>query len=1051
VEGDFVRNWPYVFRVRNLGLALGAVGLVLAASQNFTVADDSKTVGRVRVTTLRDARDLARTRVEAALAKRFAPSVGKRFADRRVVSVRPRADEPQRFDVTIYDYTLETAFELVLDADGTEISRKVRSEQPARMLDELGDAYAVVRENAAFSAAIAAGTLTFYEPMPPISNDRDGRRLVNVGVMTNAIAGESLDKNEVVSVHIPTATVVRYPSGSPPTSNAALLACGPAASGCSYTPGPCSYYQVVWPAANPVWKLNVRHPSCTNSVQGDGTGLEITDVYYRGRLILKRGDVPVLNVLYDQNLCGPYRDWLYSEDCFQADGTDVPASGSGIRVANAPPSTLCESGTPGSDAGNFKGIAIYDQGNSLWLMTETNAGWYRYVMEWRLHIDGTIEPIFGFGATSNSCTCNQHHHHAYWRFEWAIDALSDGTIDDPSTGITTLERLRAGTPDVYDPIATEGTFIRPVTGGITDTWRIKNPATGNGYVVQPGALDGDANGDPYAQWDLAALAQNPDQINDPNTNTSININPWLTGETLGTTKRLVTWYHATYDHDDPGGTGEPCELAGPLLTPVVPCAGSVVLNRNTYSCASPVTVSLIDSDLAGTGTVTVAVSSPTESLAESLVLAESPAGSGQFQGTISTFSGAPIHGDGKISVANGNTLNVNYLDASACGAPNVPLNKTATIDCNPPTIGNVQSTPGFGSATIGWTTSEAARGVVHYGTTVGTPASGPLTPLSTSHTGVLSGLADCTTYYYWIESTDAAGNVAATNAGGGYFAFKTAQMNSDSFASHGSSVVIPDNNVNGATKTISVGVSAVVKDVNVTANVTHPFVGDLTLSLITPANTTIPLSVRHGGGGDNYTNTVFDDEAAIPIASGFAPFTGSYTPDSPLSAADGQGSLGDWRLKGVDSAAQDVGSLGNWTLTLAFPDLACAPGQPPPPVPDGSFGVGMKASRLTSAGSALHLTWDVGTCSAANNHLLYGTLQNVSTQVLSGAVCGLGPLGSYDWVSVPAGDFWFIVVSDDAAAKEGSWGTNSAGAQRKGATASGLCGFTTRDNSGTCP
>jgi subtilisin-like proprotein convertase family protein len=79
-----------------------------------------------------------------------------------------------------------------------------------------------------------------------------------------------------------------------------------------------------------------------------------------------------------------------------------------------------------------------------------------------------------------------------------------------------------------------------------------------------------------------------------------------------------------------------------------------------------------------------------------------------------------------------------------------------------------------------------------------------------------------------------------------------------------------------------------------------------------------------------------------------------------------------WRLKGVDSAAQDVGSLGNWTLTLAFPDSVCAPGAPPPPVPDGSFGVGMKASRVTS--STLHLTWDVGTCAAANNHLLYGTL-----------------------------------------------------------------------------
>ena len=1049
---DIGRTSPYAFRVKNLGLALATTGLVLAASSRvLTVADDGKTVGRVRVATLHDAPDVPWRRVETALARRFAPPAGKRFADRRVISVRPRPAEPQRFDATIYDYTVETAFELVLDAEGKEISRKVQTEQPARMLDELDDAYAVVRENAAFSEAIAAGTLTLYEPMPPISLDADGRRLVNVGVISNAVAGESLDKNEVVSVHIPTATVVRYPSGAPETSRAALLACGPATSNCNYDPGPCSYYQVVWPAADPVWKLNVRHPSCTSNVQGDGTGLEITDVYYRGRLILKRGDVPVLNVLYDQNLCGPFRDWLYSEDCFQANGTDVPASGSGIRVANAPPSTLCESGTPGSDAGDFRGVAIYDQGDALWLMTETNAGWYRYVMEWRFHIDGTIEPIFGFGATTNSCTCNAHHHHAYWRLEWAIDALSDGTTDNASTGITTIERRRSGTLEEYDPIATEGTFLRPATGGTTDRWRIKNPATGNGYILQPGPLDGDANGDPFAQWDLAALAQNPGEIDDPNTNKSINIAPWLTGEALGAAKRLVTWYHATYDHNDPQGTGEPCELAGPLLTPLVPCAGSVVLSRDTYTCASPVTVSLIDSDLTGTGTVSVTVSSATESVAESLVLTESPSGSGQFQGTIATFSGVPVHGDGKISVTNGDTINVHYLDASSCGAPNAALDRTATIDCNPPTIGNVQATPGLGTATIGWTTSDVARGVVHYGTTVGTPVSVPVAALSTSHTGTLNGLADCTTYYYWIESTDVAGNVTATNAGGGYFAFTTAQLNADSFTSHGGAQVIPDNNVNGATKTITVGVNALVQDVNVTANVTHPYVGDLTLSLITPANTTIPLSVRRGGSGDNFESTIFDDEAAVPIASGNAPYTSSFTPDSPLSAADGQGAAGDWRLKAVDGVAQDIGSLGNWTLRLAFPDFVCAPGAPPPPIPDGSFGTGMKASRLTTAGSALHLTWDVGTCAAANNHLLYGTLQNVSSQVLAGAACGLGPLGSYDWVGVPAGDLWFIVVGDDAASKEGSWGTMSGGAQRNGATASGLCGFTARDNSGTCP
>ncbi len=259
--------------------------------------DDSKTVGRVRVTTLHGATEMSAVSVNAALEARYAPAAGKRFADKRVISVRPRAYDPTRFDATIYDYTVEKAFDLVLDAKGKELSRTALAEQPARLLDELADAEAVVRANEAFAPAFAAGTITLYEAMPPVTVDAEGRRLVNVGVISQAPAGASIDKNEIVSVHIPTGLVVRYPSGAPETSRAALLACGPPSSGCGYASGPCSSYQIVWPTTDPVWKLNIRHPSCTSSVQGDGTGLELADVYYRGRLILKRAEVPVLNVL----------------------------------------------------------------------------------------------------------------------------------------------------------------------------------------------------------------------------------------------------------------------------------------------------------------------------------------------------------------------------------------------------------------------------------------------------------------------------------------------------------------------------------------------------------------------------------------------------------------------------------------------------------------------------------------------------------------------------------------------------------------------------------
>jgi hypothetical protein len=58
----------------------------------------------------------------------------------------------------------------------------------------------------------------------------------------------------------------------------------------------------------------------------------------------------------------------------------------------------------GTDVGNFRGVALYRQGTEVVLVTEMEAGWYRYVHEWGFDAGGTIHPRFGFGATANSCT-----------------------------------------------------------------------------------------------------------------------------------------------------------------------------------------------------------------------------------------------------------------------------------------------------------------------------------------------------------------------------------------------------------------------------------------------------------------------------------------------------------------------------------------------------------------------------------------------------------------------------------------------------------------------
>jgi len=91
----------------------------------------------------------------------------------------------------------------------------------------------------------------------------------------------------------------------------------------------------------------------------------------------------------------------------QASGTNVAP---GFVLSTAPAKTILDTG---SDTGTFLGTAIYVAGQEVVLVNELQAGWYRYVSEWRLHADGTIRPRFGFDATCSSCVCVRHHHHVY--------------------------------------------------------------------------------------------------------------------------------------------------------------------------------------------------------------------------------------------------------------------------------------------------------------------------------------------------------------------------------------------------------------------------------------------------------------------------------------------------------------------------------------------------------------------------------------------------------------------------------------------------------------
>ena len=70
---------------------------------------------------------------------------------------------------------------------------------------------------------------------------------------------------------------------------------------------------------------------------------------------------------------------------------------------------------------------------------------------------------------------------------------------------------------------------------------------------------------------------------------------------------------------------------------------------------------------------------------------------------------------------------------------------------------------------------------------------------------------------------------------------------------------------------------------------------------------------------------------------------------------------------------------------------------------------------------------------------------------MTGSQCGIGTLGTFTWIGVPAGDLYFLIVGTDGAAAESSWGLASSGAERNGAGNSAQCGVVLKDLAGTCP
>jgi Copper amine oxidase, enzyme domain len=472
---------------------------------------------------------------------------------------RPRP--PDGFRAVIYDYTNErTVFATGALARPTNLEVTVSAAQPLPSEEEFAEAVRLVAKHADFVAALRDERLVPYRPMPPLIGESlpDGRveRTVAVGLMPR----DGMEGHEIVGVKMSKRNIVRFaPSErgrAPEMSAAHNPICGqPNALQATVSNVAGSVWVTVTQGGSTVWKFLVIRPAASSGTNGSGVELRYVD--YHGKRLLYRAHVPILNVQYDRNACGPYRDWQNQEGMLQAAGTDVAP---GFRLCTAPATTILDTG---SDNGNYLGVAIYVQGQEVVLVSEMEAGWYRYISMWRLHTDGTIKPRFGFSAVSSSCVCNVHHHHAYWRFDFDLRTAGNNLVrefNDPPL---------IGTRKWHDK---NYEIRRPRDPARKRKWRVVNKATGEAYDIVPGANDGVATASPdwpFARGDLWVLRYHGAEIDDGVVATGppyeAGLDAWLTGEAINGAD-VVVWYgaHFTHDvsHEEPGHFGH---IVGPDL------------------------------------------------------------------------------------------------------------------------------------------------------------------------------------------------------------------------------------------------------------------------------------------------------------------------------------------------------------------------------------------------------------------------------------------------------------------------------------------------------
>jgi len=197
---------------------------------------------------------------------------------------------------------------------------------------------------------------------------------------------------------------------------------------------------------------------------------------------------------------------------------------------------------------------------------------------------------------------------------------------------------------------------------------------------------------------------------------------------------------------------------------------------------------------------------------------------------------------------------------------------------------------------------------------------------------MIPGVSFGTTVNYYFSVQDEEGNYSMTFPYGGYdtetqgsvlppvtYSYLVDMLVRDTVCSVNTPLPLPTSTT--TYDEFTVGFTGRIEDLDVMVDITHTATRDLKITLTGPDNTSVILANQQGGPGDNYTQTVFDDDADLSIIQGAAPFTGHYRPIEPLGRFRNKYTDGTWKLAVNESNFYNAGgSLNSWCLHFFYAD-----------------------------------------------------------------------------------------------------------------------------------